>query len=128
MLPLRLAGFWAAIGWLGVGTALVLSLWPHGVPLPFHVWDKFQHVGGYFILTSWFLGICRRERYGRVALACFVLGVAIELLQGLTPTRSAELGDVFANSIGIAAALLLAWLGLGGWAARLERLAGLVPR
>jgi hypothetical protein len=34
MLPLRLAPFWAAIGWLGVVQAVVLSLWPGGAPLP----------------------------------------------------------------------------------------------
>jgi glycopeptide antibiotics resistance protein len=55
-------------------------------------------------------------------LALFALGVALDLLQMLTETRSFELYDVLANGCGILAALVLALLFLGGWCQRVERL------
>jgi VanZ family protein len=127
MLPLRLARAWLGIGWAGVAAALVVSLWPGGVPLPVGVWDKIQHGLGYFLLTLWFVGLYPRERYLGIAGACFVLGLAIEVLQGFSATRSMEFADVVANTTGIGVALVLAYLVVGGWALHVERLAGLVP-
>lgn len=128
MRPLALRPFWLAIAWFGVGCALVFSLWPGGAPLPFHVWDKIEHATGYFLLTSWFAGLYRRERYARLGLGCLLLGILIELLQGLTPTRSMELGDALANATGISVALGAAYVGLGGWAEFVERCLGVTPR
>jgi VanZ family protein len=48
-----------------------------------------------------------------LALGLFAYGVGMELLQGLTPSRSASLTDVLADSAGIA----LAWWGCE-WAQR----------
>lgn len=123
MLPLRFAPFWAAIGWLGVALALILSLWPGGVPLPLHFWYKAHHTIGYFMLALWWLGLYPRARYLLVAAGCFTLGILIEGLQAFTATRSAELDDVLINGVGIAFALLVACLGMGGWALKLEQLA-----
>ncbi|MCZ8131405.1 MAG: VanZ family protein [Steroidobacteraceae bacterium] len=129
MLDLRLARLWALIGWVGVLAAVVVSLWPGGVPLPAQVWDKVQHGTGYALLTLWFTGLYPRGRYLLIGVACCLLGIAIEALQGLTATRSTEAADVLANSTGIAVALALAYTTvLGGWAQRVERLAGLEPR
>ncbi len=107
---------------------LVLSLWPNGAPLPFHVWDKLQHASGYFLLAGWFAGIYPRRRYLAIGIGCICLGAAIEVLQGFTATRTAELADAAANAVGVAVAIALAYAGLGGWAPRLERLIGLAPR
>ena len=126
MLPLRLAPLWAAIGWLGVALAFVLSLWPGGVPL--HLWFKAQHTIGYFIMALWWLGLYARPRYPLIGAGCLAVGIVIEGLQGLTATRSAEFADVLINAASIAAALLVAYLGMGGWALKLERLAGLHAR
>jgi hypothetical protein len=52
----------------------------------------------------------------------------IEGLQAFTATRSAEFDDLLINGASIAAALLVAYLGMGGWALKLERLAGLHAR
>lgn len=128
MLPLRLAPVWAALGYLGVVLALVLSLWPNGPPLPFHLWDKIQHSAGYALLTLWFTGLYPRNQYLRIGFACFLLGLAIEGLQGTTATRSMDARDLVANSVGIAAALVLAYLVVGGWAQRVERVLGLATR
>lgn len=128
MLPLRLAPVWAACGYAGVLAAVALSLWPGGVPLPVPVWDKIQHGAGYALLTLWFTGLYPRDRYLRIGLACFLLGAAIEALQGLTPTRAMDPRDLVANSVGIGAALALAYLVFGGWAMRVERAFGLATR
>jgi VanZ family protein len=128
MLPLRFAPWWVALGYAGVAGALVLSLWPGGAPVPVHLWDKIQHGAGYALLTLWFTGLYPRDRYLRIGLACFLLGAAIEGLQGLTETRSMDPNDLVANSVGIASALVLAYLAFGGWAQRVERLFGLPTR
>ena len=124
MLRLRYALMWAGIAWLGVAMAITLSLWPGGAPLPFHLWDKIEHALGYLILTLWFMGLYPKTRYPQLALGAFLLGIGIELLQAFTPTRSMELGDAAADALGIGVAWLIAWAGLGGWAARVERLIG----
>lgn len=128
MLPLRLAPVWVALGYVGVAAALALSLWPGGAPLPISLWDKIQHGAGYALLTLWFTGLYPRNQYLRIGLACFLLGAAIEGLQGLTVTRSMDPEDLVANSVGIGAALVLAYLAFGGWAQRVERMIGLAAR
>jgi len=83
--------------------------------------DKLDHASAYFLLTVWSTGMTERARYGRVALGAFLLGAAMELAQGwLTTTRQADWQDLAANSGGIALALTAAWMGIGGWAARVE--------
>src|SRR5579872_1820246 len=57
VIRLRYALAWAAVGWLGVALALILSLWPRGAPLPIRDLDKLEHLVGYFLLTFWFTGL-----------------------------------------------------------------------
>ena len=121
MLKLRYALVWAGLAWFGVALALILSLWPGGAPVPFHLWDKLEHAIGYLFLTLWFMGLYPKIRYPQLAVGAFLLGIGIELLQTLTPTRSMELGDAAADALGIGLAWLIAWAGLGGWALRVER-------
>jgi VanZ family protein len=124
VLKLRYALLWAGIAWIGVALALILSLWPGGAPLPFHLWDKLEHAIGYLILTLWFMGLYPKARYPQIALGALLLGIGIELLQAPAPTRSMELGDAAADAVGIGLAWLLAWTGMGGWASRIERWIG----
>jgi VanZ family protein len=127
MLPLRLGGAWLLVGWVGVVAAVAASLWPGGVPIPVDVWDKVQHGVGYFLLTLWFAGLYPRAKYLRIALACLLLGLALEGAQALTATRTWQAADLVANAVGVGGALLLAYGPLGGWAQHVERLAGLRP-
>lgn len=128
MLPLRFGRAWLLVGWAGVIAAVLASLWPGGLPLPMSVWDKIQHGIGYFLLTLWFAGLYPRRKYLWIALGCFALGLLIELLQGTTTTRTMEVADLAANTTGIAAALVLAYALLGGWAARVEAVLGRAER
>ena len=52
----------------------------------------------------------------------------LEVAQGLlTVTRQADVFDLVADGGGVAFALTLAYLGIGGWAGRLERWLGAGP-
>jgi len=124
---LRFAWLWGAVAWFGVGLGIVLSLLPAGTtPVP--LGGTTQHLAGYFVLTSWFLGIYPRARYLQIGLGFFLYGGAMELLQNLSPTRHPALQDALTNGVSIVAALALAYAGAGGWAVRVERLLGVGPR
>jgi VanZ family protein len=127
VLPLRFAWFWGTVAWCGVGLGILLSVLPAGTT-PWPIGGKVQHLAGYFILTAWFAGIYPRARYPLVGLGCFLFGASMEVLQTLSATRHPALRDALTNGVGIGAALALAYAGLGGWAARLEKLLGLAPR
>ena len=126
MLKLRYAPLWGTIAWFGVALGIFLTVVPTGsAPVP--IGGRVQHLAGYFILTAWFAGIYPRSRYPLIGIGCFLFGGAMELLQNFSPTRHPALADALTNGVGIAAAIALAYLGLGGWAAKLERLLGVGP-
>ena len=91
-----------------VGLVTVASL----VPVPpetmtFEAQDKLLHVAAYGGLMLWFCAIYRSggPRRGIGALL-LLMGVALELAQGLTGYRSPQPFDVLANGTGV----LLGWL------------------
>ena len=121
MLPLRYPRLWLTLGWTAVVFAIVVSLAPISqLPQP-GVSDKTEHFVAYLLLTLWFAGIYPRSRYWIIAIGLCVMGVLIEFAQGaMHYGRQADIMDVFANSSGIVAGLLLSLLLLGGWAQRIE--------
>ena len=127
VLPLRYASAWAAVAWFGVALGIVLTVLPAGTT-PVAVGGRVQHLAGYFILTSWFAGICPRARYPLIGIGCFLFGGAMELLQNLSASRHPALDDALTNGVGIGTAIAVAYAGLGGWAAKVERLLGVAPR
>ncbi len=106
---MKMRSLWLGVGWLGVVTALVLSLSPATPQGPVGHADKLVHLAGYATLMFWWtqLYISFPQRV-RVGAALVLLGIAIEWLQGLTPTREPDAWDMLANTIGIV---------LGGWLA-----------
>jgi hypothetical protein len=50
-----------------------------------------------------------------------VLGIGLDLLQGLTATRSFDWYDIAMNSAGVIVGLALSALLLGGWCQRVEQ-------
>ena len=125
MLKLRFPWVWWSFGWVLVAGVVFGSLLPGPLVATVGVNDKFEHAGAYFALTLWLAGLVVRRRYAWAALAAFALGAALEAAQGLlTVTREAEGLDLVANGAGIVFALALAYLGLGGWAGRVERMLG----
>lgn len=122
MLPLRFPRLWLSLGWMAVAFAIFVCLVPMSrLPQPPGVSDKTEHFVAYLLLSLWFAGIYPRARYWLIALGLLVLGVLIEFAQGaMHYGRQADIHDVFANSTGIVAGLLLCWWWLGGWAQRIE--------
>ena len=120
-LLLRHPWLWLGLGWLFVALAVIASLVP-GQKLPdTHMGDKWQHSIGYALLTLWFAGIYPKASYWKVGGAMVALGIAIEIAQGAMPFgRQMDIRDVGANSIGIVIGLMLALIGVGGWAQKIE--------
>lgn len=121
MLPLRFPKLWSALGWLLLGAVVVGSLIPGSALEGINVSDKLRHAGAYFSLMVWFAGIYRRGFYPAIALVLLALGLALDLLQLLTSTRTFDWLDVASNGAGIAAGLVLSLLLVGGWCQRVER-------
>ncbi|TVQ49846.1 MAG: VanZ family protein [Gammaproteobacteria bacterium] len=126
---LRWAPYWRAAGWLLLVFAVYLSLGPTSaveqtwlLPIPYN--DKLGHFLAYCALMLWFAGVHRREHDLLVAQYLFLLGLMMELAQGSLAHRSADFGDMLANTAGIATGLVLARLGVGRWCHWLERRLG----
>jgi len=119
--PLRYRRFWQTAAWLAVGVVVTLSAIPDppGVSVSILEWDKAQHAMGYAGLMWLF-----RQVFGRSAMwvvLLVMLGIGLEGVQALTPTRRPEFGDVVANVTGIGLGLLLAATPLGRTLAWVER-------
>jgi VanZ family protein len=122
MLPLRFPWFWLAVGWALAAGVIGGSLMPSDLLVTISAFDKSLHAASYFILMIWFAGAYEARHHVLIALVLLVAGTGLDLVQNLTATREFSIFDVLANSAGVAVGLVLAWLGLGGWCLRLERL------
>lgn len=93
-------------GWLWAAAIVFLSLTPHPPQIDVAYGDKFGHLAAYGLLMFWFCSLYR-YRYTRLAygLGWIAMGVALEFAQRATGTRSFELADMAADSLGV----LLAW-------------------
>ena len=121
MLPLRFPKLWAGLGWLLVLGVIVGSLLP-GPALPnVSMNDKFEHAAAYCVLMLWFCGLYPRRLYWLVGSVLLGLGIGLDLLQGLTETRSLEFFDIAADFVGIAFGFAVSVSLLGGWCQRLEQ-------
>lgn len=123
LLPLRYPRFWLAVGWSLIAFAIIASLLPAQNLPEVGVSDKLEHMAAYALIALWFSGIYPKSRYVLIGVCLFVLGLAIEWAQGaMALGREADFRDMLANASGIAAGLIVALLGLGGWAQRVEAL------
>lgn len=91
-------------GWLYAAAIVWLSLTPSPPHLDFANSDKLGHFLAYAALMFWFAMAYRSTRarlaYGAAWIA---LGIALELAQAATGTRSFELADMAANALGVLA-------------------------
>ncbi|MHB1051827.1 MAG: VanZ family protein [Thiobacillus sp.] len=96
---------WRMGGWLGIAVTLIVSLMPPTLGDADSHADKVVHLFGYALLMFWWAQLVTQRRW-KLALAVIVLGIIIELLQGLTPDRLPDPLDALANAGGV----LLGWL------------------
>jgi VanZ family protein len=110
--PVRLAAFAAAVSVL-----LWLCLSPAGaLPKPTALGDKAEHAIGWAVLTAVGIMLFPRRRL-RVAGFALVLGVAVEVLQGVMRLgRQSDWRDLLADVAGVAVVILIA--SARPWAAR----------
>jgi VanZ family protein len=109
------------IGWILIGAIVIGSLGPALPIRGVQYGDKLEHFSAYFGLTLWFAGLYPRRRLWAIALAFFLMGAMLEVAQGtLTTSRQMDIFDLMTNSIGIAAGVFVALLGLSEWGLRLE--------
>jgi VanZ family protein len=119
--PLRYLTLWRTFGRLLVVAMLAVALLPApavvgAVPLG----DKIGHVCAFAFLMLWYAQIYDGGERARCALAALGLGILIELLQALTPYRSAEFADLAADAIGVGLGWLVARGPLGNLLSWLE--------
>lgn len=100
---------WITLG--GIYVALVLYLSLTSNPPDLRVPQAFDigHVLAYLWLTFWFTQIYRTNRSRAIlAVALCLMGIGVEILQGLGGHRMFEYADMALNTLGIAAGLMLA--------------------
>ena len=121
---LRYRYLWAFIGLSMVAAVLTLSL--IDIPKPvakFLLSDKILHGIAYAGLMGWFAQIFRHDLTRLLLVASFIaLGIFIEFLQALTPTRQFDVLDMIANTSGIILAWALSYTVLGSLLERFESL------
>lgn len=121
MLALRHRLLWLATSALLLAMVIWGSLQTSvDIPTP-GGFDKVEHLGTYAFLSVWFTGMFARGRYWLIAVALLALGLAMEIAQYLMAAgRQADAYDMAANTLGVAAGLLLAVRATGGWAPKVE--------
>jgi VanZ family protein len=106
---MQLRNLWLAVGWLGVGLTIYLSLTPSPPTLDVEQGDKFQHLFGYALLMVWFAQLALEPRRRWVTAGLLVaLGVGLECAQGFTTWRTFSVFDMVANTLGVGVGWLLA--------------------
>jgi VanZ family protein len=92
---------------LAVGVLLYLCLAPAKDLPPATLWDKAEHAIAWFVLAAIGLAFWP-TRPGRIAGFALALGALVEVLQATLPFgRDGDWRDWIADSVGVAAALLL---------------------
>jgi VanZ family protein len=100
--PLRWPRLWLGLWSLAIIVLIVVCLIPLDAlpPLPDNS-DKVEHLAGYFVLAAAAVQLF----YGRMllfaAVGLVLLGVGVELAQGMTAYRSSDPYDALANTIGV---------------------------
>lgn len=108
------ASFWRIWFFL----ALTMASWGFlkdvsGIPSSWMPNDKVMHLLIFFVLTTLFQASFQRPWLVPVALMA-IYGALIEVLQGMTPVRSADPLDWLADMVGVALALLV-WPKMKHW-------------
>lgn len=121
---LRYRKLWLIVGYLLIALVIFLTLTSSPVHidtnLPYQ--DKLFHALAYFSLTFWFMQIYHvKHHVFRWVIFFLCLGLLLEYLQSFDSRRYSEVGDMAANALGVAVALVLSRTQLRFMLTRLER-------
>ena len=111
------------MGMIAALTAIIIfaSVVPFQVPSAEQSGDKVGHFLAYLALALAGAGIVPADRLWIVMLRCLLLGLALEVVQGLwLEARQADWQDMLANSAGVACAWLIVRGGRSSWARHVE--------
>lgn len=110
-MPVALArrGVWLGLGWGLIVAVVYLSLTPKPPSVDISQIDKVGHLLAYATLMGWWSQL--DTRHCRLALLFVLMGLAMEIAQGLTDSRQGDVLDMAANSLGV---------GIGWLASRLR--------
>lgn len=93
---------WKVLGLIGLVLILIASILPQSGELPnIQHLDKILHLSVYMIASFYFHQLFKNNYFFKVSIYLFLYSGLIELLQGLTESRSAEWQDLVANGIGL---------------------------
>ena len=112
---LRYARLWTWLGVFLIVCVVVLSLIdpPQSVKA-FLLQDKMVHAIVYAGLMGWFAQIFRQHSVRLLLVGVFIgIGVGVEYLQALVPSRHFDLLDMLANTFGVVLAWALAYTWMG---------------
>lgn len=107
---LRYFKLWLSIGWLMVFLLCYFSLISNPPEIKFDLkyFDKVRHFIAYFILMFWFAQLYKTSKSRLFYFVFFiVMGVILEILQGMGGVRYFEYNDMLANSLGVMLAFLM---------------------
>ena len=124
MIALRYTRRWQVAGFLLLLLVLIAALVPnlpfHDLSMQFRISDKVMHIAAFTFLAAWFSGQYEKKSYWRIALGLIAFGLLIEVVQNTISYRTSEWMDLVGDAVGIAAGLIIAVLGVGGWSRRVE--------
>lgn len=120
MQPLHYLHFWLVLGFGLLTLGLMAALLPQPPTISLTLNDKLLHAGSFFLFMVWFGGLVLSPRLPVVAGGLTLYGLAIEMLQTLTPSRQGEAWDLVADMVGVGLGWLLIGGGLGCWCAQIE--------
>lgn len=92
---------------LALGMYLGMRPSPPPTPIKFSFVDSVYHAGGLFVCTILSYMAFPSWRWWLRGLLMFAVGVAVEYVQSFHPTRSADIHDIYANTVGVATGLMV---------------------
>lgn len=105
---LKYKPLWLTLGGLLIALIWYLSLMPNPPDTGIDNGDKIEHFLAYGLLMGWFAQIYIQPKPRLWLMLGFVLmGVLLEILQGMTEFRTYSYADMAANSSGVFIGLLL---------------------
>lgn len=112
---LRFLGVWRFIVFLNIGTVIYLSLMPAPEQMgQFFGMDKIMHILAYSFCMFW-AGLCFKGKKNTVIFSTglILMGIMLEIVQGMTGYRSMSIFDAAANSVGVFTGIMLGRTRLG---------------